>query len=111
MCHGELKLGYLKKPYLVTMQTCQMSVLLLFEGCDEMSCKDMQNTLQLNSDIFQKYIQSLLDAKLLVADNEKLEDNTKIKLNFDFTNKRTKFKITSSALQKDTPQEVSSVKS
>lgn len=107
MCHGELKLSYLRKPYWVTMQTCQMSVLMLFETCDEMSCRDIQNRLQLNADMFQKYIQSLLDSKLLLADNDKLEEDTKIKLNLDYTNKRTKFKINSTAMQKDTPQEVS----
>lgn len=106
MCHGELKLGYLKKSYWVTMQTCQMTVLLLFETCDELSCKDMQSTLQLSTEVFQKYAQSLIDAKLLLANSEQLDGDTKIKLNFDYSNKRTKFKINSSSLQKETPQEV-----
>lgn len=106
MCHGELKLGYLKKTYIVTMQTYQMAMLLLFESCDSLTCKDIQSTLQLNSETFQKHLQSLLESKLLNANSENLEGNTKIELNFDYSNKRTKFKITS-AMQKETQQEVS----
>ncbi|XP_011191438.1 cullin-2 [Zeugodacus cucurbitae] len=104
MCNGELKLGYLKKTYIVTMQTYQMAILLLFESCDSLTCKDIQSTLQLNSETFQKHLQSLLESKLLNASAENLEGNTKIELNFDYSNKRTKFKITS-AMQKETQQE------
>lgn len=42
LCHGELKVTYLKKPYIVTMQTYQMAMLLLFENVDAMTCADMQ---------------------------------------------------------------------
>lgn len=109
MCNGELKLGYLKKTYIVTMQTYQMAMLLLFESCDSLTCKEIQSTLQLNSETFQKHLQSLLESKLLIASSENLEGNTKIELNFDYSNKRTKFKITA-AIQKETQQEVSKYK-
>lgn len=111
------------------MQTYQMAMLLLFESVDVMSCKEMQvsccsqlnqfwldsfsnkkylnhqETLQLNNETFQKHVQSLLESKLLVATSEQLEPTSEIKLNFDYSNKRTKFKI-SAALQKETQQEV-----
>lgn len=105
LCHGELKVTYLKKPYIITMQTYQMAMLLLFETVDVMTCKDMQETLQLNADTFQKHVQSLLESKLLVASSESLEPAVEIRLNMDYANKRTKFKI-SAALQKETQQEV-----
>lgn len=105
LCHGELKVTYLKKPYIITMQTYQMAMLLLFETVDAMSCKDMQETLQLTNDTFQKHVQSLLESKLLLAAAETLEPTVEIRLNMDYSNKRTKFKI-SAALQKETPQEV-----
>lgn len=50
-------------------------------------------------------MQSLIESKLLLASSEQLEGNTEIKLNLDYSNKRTKFKITA-ALQRETPQEV-----
>uniref|UniRef100_U5EWS4 Cullin-2 n=1 Tax=Corethrella appendiculata TaxID=1370023 RepID=U5EWS4_9DIPT len=105
LCHGELKITFLKKPYIITMQTYQMAILLLFESCDSLTCKEIQETLQLNADTFQKHMQSLIESKLLLASLENLEGDTQIKLNFDYSNKRTKFKITA-ALQKETPQEV-----
>lgn len=47
----------------------------------------------------------MLESKLLIASSEALDDDTEVKLNLDYSNKRTKFKITA-ALQKETPQEV-----
>lgn len=104
LCAGELKVSLAKKSYLITMQTYQMAMLLLFENCDTMTCKEVRDVLQLNNDNFQKHLQSLIDSKLLTLDNEKIEDNSVISLNLDFTNKRTKFKITAS-LQKESPQQ------
>ncbi|XP_037031220.1 cullin-2 [Bradysia coprophila] len=105
LCHGELKTSYLNKEYIIIMQTYQMAMLLLFESINQMTCKEMQETLQLNADTFQKHLQGLLEAKLLIASSEALDDDTEVKLNLDYSNKRTKFKITA-ALQKETPQEV-----
>lgn len=108
LCHGELKLGYLKKSYLVTMQTYQMAILLMFEAADCLVYKDLQENLKLTPDVFQKHMQSLLESKILVASTEALEADTEIKLNLDYSNKRTKFKI-AAAVQKETPQEVEHV--
>lgn len=87
------------------MQTYQMAIILLFETCDSLSCREIQNTLQLNDETFQKHMQPIIESKLLNASSENLAGETRIELNLDYTNKRTKFKI-SSALQKETPQEV-----
>lgn len=70
LCHGEIKVSYLRKTYIITMQTYQMAMLLLFESVDTMTCKDIQETLQLNADTFQKHMQSLIESKLLVASSE-----------------------------------------
>lgn len=70
LCHGELKLGYLKKSYLVTMQTYQMAILLMFEATDSIVYKDLQESLKLTPDIFQKHMQSLLESKILIASTE-----------------------------------------
>lgn len=50
-------------------------------------------------------MQSLIESKLLLASSEQLEGTAEVKLNLDYSNKRTKFKITA-ALQRETPQEV-----
>lgn len=98
-CQGELKLDYLPKVYIVTMQTFQMAIMLLFEDRDTINYTEIHEILQLTSDQFQKHINSLIECKLLLIDG----DN--VSLNMAYTNKRTKLRITS-ALQKETPQEV-----
>uniref|UniRef100_A0A1B6LDY5 Cullin-2 n=1 Tax=Graphocephala atropunctata TaxID=36148 RepID=A0A1B6LDY5_9HEMI len=105
LCQGELKLGYLKKTYIVTMQTFQMAVLLLFENCDSLSCGEVQHTLQLNTEQFNKHISSLVECKLLSATSENLSSETMLSLNLEYSNKRTRLRITT-ALQKESPQEL-----
>ncbi|XP_066149057.1 cullin-2 isoform X1 [Euwallacea fornicatus] len=106
LCQAELKLGHLKKPYVVTVQTFQMAILLLFEKTDQLSCKEIRETLQLNSEQFKRHATSLVDSKLLLADTEELDETeTNLRLNMDYSNKRTKFRITA-AIQKETPHEV-----
>ncbi|XP_055540901.1 cullin-2 [Wyeomyia smithii] len=105
LCHGELKIAFVNRNYIVTMQTYQMAILLLFENTDSLQYKEIQDSLQLNQDMFQKHIGSLVESKLLIIDTEVLQDSSRVNLNKDYVNKRTKFKITA-ALQKDSPQEV-----
>uniref|UniRef100_A0A1B6HVB3 Cullin-2 n=1 Tax=Homalodisca liturata TaxID=320908 RepID=A0A1B6HVB3_9HEMI len=105
LCQGELKLGFLKKTYIVTMQTFQMAVLLLFENYDSLSCAEVQQNLQLNAEQFNKHISSLVECKLLCATSENLSGETMLSLNFEYSNKRTRLRITT-ALQKESPQEL-----
>jgi cullin 2 len=104
---GELKLNYLKKRYIITMQTFQMAILLMFENTDSLTCKEMMEATKLNSDYFQKTVQSLIDSKLLAVagdTGEVFEPSTVISLNMDYSYKRTKFRITA-AVHRETVQE------
>lgn len=105
LCQSELKISYLKKTYIITLQSCQLAILLLFESCDTLTCKEIRESLRLSSEVFQRNLQGLLESKLLVANSNGLDEPTEVSLNFEYSNKRTKFKITS-VIQKDTPQEV-----
>lgn len=105
LCHGELKILFSNKYYVVTMQTYQMAILLLFESINSMTLKEIQESLQLSHDMLQKHLLSLVESKLLMYDEEVIDENVRVILNKEYSNKRTKFKITT-ALQKDTPQEI-----
>ncbi|XP_072383725.1 cullin-2 [Diabrotica undecimpunctata] len=105
LCQAELKLNHLKKSYMVTVQTFQMAMLLLFENTNALTCKDIRETLQLNNEQFNRHVVSLIDSKLLLADSEELTPEVTLSLNMDYSNKRTKFRITA-AVQKETPHEV-----
>jgi len=67
---GELKLNYLQKVYIVTMQTYQMSIMLLFEDRDTINYSEIHEMLQLTNDQFQKHINSLVECKLLLIDGD-----------------------------------------
>lgn len=66
---GDLKLGYLKKPYIITMQTFQMAIMLLFEDTDTMTCNEVEQALKLSQDVILKHIASLIDCKLLASED------------------------------------------
>lgn len=64
---GELKLCYLSKVYLITMQTFQMAILLLFESSPSLQCSEIQSTLQLNWEQFLKNCVTLVECKILTS--------------------------------------------
>lgn len=105
LCQAELKLNHLKRPYVVTVQTFQMAMLLLFENTNTLTCREIRDTLQLNHEQFNRHVVSLIDSKLLLADAEELTPDVTLRLNLEYSNKRTKFRITA-AVQKETPHEV-----
>ncbi|XP_014471950.1 PREDICTED: cullin-2 [Dinoponera quadriceps] len=105
LCQGELKFNYLKKSYLVTVQTYQMALLLLFEHCDAIQCREAAASLRLSHDQLVKHAASLVDCKILIKSTEgELEEDTVLTLNFDYYNKRTKFRVTG-AIQRDAPHD------
>ncbi|KAL6444005.1 hypothetical protein ACFW04_001751 [Cataglyphis niger] len=107
LSQGELKFNYLKKSYLVTVQTYQMALLLLFEHCDAIPCREAAASLRLSHDQLIKHAASLVDCKILnksTEESSELEEDTVLTLNFDYSNKRTKFRVTG-VLQRDAPQD------
>ena len=105
LCQGELKFNYLKKPYLVTVQTYQMALLLLFEHCNSIQCREAAASLRLSHEQLVKHATSLVDCKVLKKSTEgELKEDTTLSLNFNYSNKRTKFRIPG-ALQRDMPHE------
>jgi len=107
LSNGEIKITFLKKPYIVTCTTYQMALLLLFNNSDSLSYNDIDTNLQLEAKELKRTLQSILDVKLLTKEpaSERELVDCMFHLNKDFSNKRTKFKITV-AVQRETPQEV-----
>lgn len=104
LCTVELKFNYLKKPYIVTMGSFQMALLLCFNASEKVSFKEaMQQTRLSDQDIIKQFL-SLVDAKLLTVQGE-IDTNSVFELNMSYTNKRTKFKI-AAAVHKESAQEV-----
>lgn len=55
---------------MITMQTYQMAILLLFEDHDTFKYSEIHELLQLSHDQFQKHINSLVECKLLLIEND-----------------------------------------
>ncbi|XP_030846066.1 cullin-2 [Strongylocentrotus purpuratus] len=105
LCTGELKLNYLKKPYIVTTTTFQMAVLLMFNNQDTVQYSELINSSLINEKELSKTVQSLIDTKFIEQNHEgPITENTSFTLNLLYSNKRTKFKITT-AVQRDPPQQ------
>ncbi|XP_064456504.1 cullin-2-like [Ornithodoros turicata] len=105
LCQADVRLCYLRKPYLVSLGTYQMALLLPFEVTDTLSARDLQESTRLSEDQLFKQLQSLLDARLLNCSQEgPLSLATVLHLNKSYSNKRTKFKI-SAVVQKEAAQQ------
>ena len=97
LSNGDVKLGYTAKTYIINMTTTQMAVLLLFDKSDSLSFSELQETTKLADDQFPRYldivdtlrlfnsyvryVQSLLDAKLLQINTDTLCPKSVISLN------------------------------
>ncbi len=105
---GELKLKLKEKYYFITMGTFQMAMLLEFQKTDSLTCGELMEATKLNSDQFQKTVQSLVNAKLLAVTGDTVkvfQASTVISLNLDYSNKRTKFRIKNTAKKEQAVQE------
>ncbi|XP_064647338.1 cullin-2-like [Lineus longissimus] len=104
-CNAELKFAYLKKPYFVTMGTFHMAILLLYNNANTLSFQDLLINTDLPEKELIKQLQALVETKIITSDGEEVDKNSNFLLNMNYTNKRTKFKITV-AVQKESTQEV-----
>jgi cullin 2 len=73
-------LTYLKRPYVITMGTFQMAVLLCLNTTLVISVKELQESTQLPEKDLVKQVQSLLDAKILVLHRGNEVDTDKVRI-------------------------------
>ncbi|KAL5007129.1 hypothetical protein ScPMuIL_015935 [Solemya velum] len=103
-CSAELKVNHLKRPYFVTMGTFHMTIILLFNSSDSHTFREILDHTQLPDSELSKQLQCLIDTKIIVTEGDVTESST-FRLNMEYTNKRTKFKITA-AMAKETAQDI-----
>lgn len=65
----EVKICFSKKPYLASMSTYYMAILLLFESTDKLSFKEIQMSTNLTEDLLSKHLSMLIEMKLLNHDH------------------------------------------
>jgi hypothetical protein len=67
---GELKLGYLKKAYFVTMQTPLMAIMLEYEHKDVVSIDELLEATKLKFDSLRKHLMPLIESQLLIVEGD-----------------------------------------
>ncbi|CAF1220958.1 unnamed protein product [Rotaria sordida] len=93
LSNAEIRMTHLDRSYFVTMGTYQMAILLQFNEHQQLTINEIEEATKLNIKELEKQIISLIDAKFLLAETSNLASNSIISVNFDYKNKRTKFKV------------------
>lgn len=69
-CEGDLRLGYLKKPYVVNVSTFHMGIMLCFNNSAMQSVRELVEFTKMTERDLLKHIQILIDTKILLANND-----------------------------------------
>ncbi|XP_065346476.1 uncharacterized protein LOC135943740 [Cloeon dipterum] len=64
---AEIQINYLNKPYLLSMNTYQMAIMLLFEGNNHLGFMDIKETLAIPDETLVDQLACLVESDLLVA--------------------------------------------
>jgi hypothetical protein len=79
---AELKLTYLKRPYIVTLGTYHMALLLPFNSSATISFRDFVDITRLSEADLTKHLQVLIDAKIITFN---VSFTSHVKPNFPFS--------------------------
>lgn len=101
---ADVRVNFLDKRYELSLSLYQFAVLAVFNAGDSFTLHEIRNQTKLVEFELIRVVKSLVEAGLLTTTATNMDLNSVIKLNFGFSNKRTKLKI-SGGLQADTPQE------
>ncbi|CAF1523186.1 unnamed protein product [Adineta steineri] len=104
LSNADIRMSHLDRPYFVTMNTYQMTILLMFNDHQKLTVTELEEATKLNIKELEKHLSSLIDNKILLSNTTDLTLNSIISINYEFKNKRTKFKI-STVTQKETTQD------
>lgn len=113
---AELRMTYLKKVYTVCVSTYQMAVLLAYNQGLEHTMTSLTQFTRLPEQELTSTVQTLVDSKMLEVGGAggggarggaecsvSMSMESNVKLNMNYSNKRTRFKVTA-ALQRDSQQ-------
>ncbi|VDM57987.1 unnamed protein product [Angiostrongylus costaricensis] len=106
MSHGELRLTYLDKPYLVSMTVYQMAILLCFQERDSI-LSDISAETGITGDTLLRNVRSIIDCHTYLF--QELDDSSELSLNKTLTCKRLRFRLATPQVVKHTEKEAESV--
>ncbi|CAD6190298.1 unnamed protein product [Caenorhabditis auriculariae] len=93
MSQADLRLTYLDKQYVITMYLHQMGIAFCFEICDQLTVKEIGDSIGLFGDVLIKTIRTMIDASILIGDSQNLAPESVVSLNKKMTSRRIKFRL------------------
>uniref|UniRef100_H2YFG1 Cullin family profile domain-containing protein n=1 Tax=Ciona savignyi TaxID=51511 RepID=H2YFG1_CIOSA len=108
LSQADVRINFTTKPYLVTMSTFQLAVVILFNDATELSLSEISENTKLKSRDLERNVVALIDANILVKKEQekKLDEHSVVCVNMKFSNKRTKFRVAFTQTQKEQVVEV-----
>uniref|UniRef100_A0A915EB78 Cullin-5 n=1 Tax=Ditylenchus dipsaci TaxID=166011 RepID=A0A915EB78_9BILA len=100
---AEVRLNYLDKAYMVTMNVYQLSILMVFADKNSASISTIAEITALPTQTVLRCLKGFLDGELLTLEQGKLDESSVINLNMKLQSRRLRFKIL--APQSNKPQE------
>lgn len=109
LCKGDLRANYVRNgrtPYTFQVSLYQMAILLLFNDKDTQTFEDIEATTQLNPDVLEQAMATILKAKVLLMSPEggKAGPGKTFRLNTEFKNKKIRINLNQGGV-KETKQE------
>uniref|UniRef100_H2YFG3 Cullin family profile domain-containing protein n=1 Tax=Ciona savignyi TaxID=51511 RepID=H2YFG3_CIOSA len=103
LSQADVRINFTTKPYLVTMSTFQLAVVILFNDATELSLSEISENTKLKSRDLERNVVALIDANILVKKEQekKLDEHSVVCVNMKFSNKRTKFRVAFTQTQKE----------
>ncbi|CAB3380823.1 Hypothetical predicted protein [Cloeon dipterum] len=92
---GEIQINYSNKPYLLSMNTYQMAIMLLFEKNNHLGFTDIKETLTIPEETLVDQLACLVESKLLFAHPMVFNDTCQLSLNFEYSDAKTRVQIPS----------------
>ncbi|CAB3384489.1 Hypothetical predicted protein [Cloeon dipterum] len=92
---GEIQINYSSNPYLLSMNTYQMAIMLLFEENNRLGFVDIKNTLAIPEETLVDQLACLVESELLIVHPMVFNATSQLSLNFEFRNKNNRVKIPS----------------
>ncbi|KAI8089896.1 Cullin [Halteromyces radiatus] len=103
LARGDVRMNHLDRNYELQVGLYQMMILLLFNNAFSLTVNDIIEQSGLSQADVTRSLKPLIDLQVLLC-NDALQETSEIRLNTQFTSKRTKIKVTVAA-QQETQQE------
>ncbi|ORY36360.1 Cullin-domain-containing protein [Rhizoclosmatium globosum] len=107
---ADVRLTHLDKKYELNVSLHQLGILLLFNPVESITVAEMAVAVKLSEDDVRKIAKALIDLEVLSVSNPAMSSDSVVSVNYKFTNKRTKLKVSAATASESVAQESESTR-